>query len=108
MAAPSAADLELAFVEKFFWSQGREPYPVQEQAIGAIIGGQSVLVTVPTGYHPHFDGHLLNGSGATRAATLVRSGSSWRQTKTLTAKPYGASSPWAESVWIGEYERSVP
>lgn len=49
MAAPSAADLELAFVEKFFWSQGREPYPVQEQAIGAIIGGQSVLVTVPTG-----------------------------------------------------------
>lgn len=49
MAAPSAADLELAFVEKFFWSQGREPYPVQEQAISAIIGGQSVLVTVPTG-----------------------------------------------------------
>jgi hypothetical protein len=32
MVAPSAADLELAFVEKFFWSQGREPYPVQEQA----------------------------------------------------------------------------
>jgi superfamily II RNA helicase len=41
--------LELAFVEKFFWSQGREPYPVQERAFTAIIGGQSVLVTVPTG-----------------------------------------------------------
>jgi hypothetical protein len=38
-SAPSAADLELAFVEKFFWSQGREPYPVQEQAIAAIVAG---------------------------------------------------------------------
>ncbi|MBP8805492.1 MAG: DEAD/DEAH box helicase [Kofleriaceae bacterium] len=49
MAAPSAADLELAFVEKFFWAHGKEPYPVQEQAIAAIIGGQSLLVAVPTG-----------------------------------------------------------
>jgi hypothetical protein len=49
MPAPSPADLELAFVDKFFWSQGREPYPVQEQAISAIISGKSVLVTVPTG-----------------------------------------------------------
>ncbi|MEZ4404125.1 MAG: DEAD/DEAH box helicase [Kofleriaceae bacterium] len=49
MTAPSAGDLEVAFVEKFFWSQGREPYPVQEQAITAIIRGDSVLVTVPTG-----------------------------------------------------------
>jgi hypothetical protein len=49
MAAPSAADLELAFVDRFFWSQGREPYPVQEQAISAIVGGKSVLVCVPTG-----------------------------------------------------------
>ncbi len=49
MPAPSAADLELAFVDKFFWSQGREPYPVQEQAVSAIIAGKSVLVTVPTG-----------------------------------------------------------
>jgi hypothetical protein len=49
MAAPTAADLELAFVDKFFWSQGREPYPVQEQAVSAIIAGKNVLVTVPTG-----------------------------------------------------------
>ncbi|HVV83608.1 MAG TPA: DEAD/DEAH box helicase [Kofleriaceae bacterium] len=45
----SAGDLELAFVEKFFWSQGKEPYPVQEQAIAAIVAGQSLLVCVPTG-----------------------------------------------------------
>ena len=49
MPAPSAADLELAFVDKFFWSQGKEPYPVQEQAVSAIVAGKSVLVTVPTG-----------------------------------------------------------
>ena len=48
-SAPSAADLELAFVEKFFWAHGLEPYPVQEQAITAIVAGQSVLVCVPTG-----------------------------------------------------------
>jgi len=46
---PSDADLELAFVDRFLWSRGLEPYPVQEQAISRIIGGQSVLVTVPTG-----------------------------------------------------------
>jgi hypothetical protein len=48
-AAPSAQDLELAFVDKFFWSQGLQPYPVQEQAIAAISAGQSLLVCVPTG-----------------------------------------------------------
>jgi len=46
---PSAADLELAFVDRFFWSKGLEPYPVQEEAIRHIVGGKSVLVTVPTG-----------------------------------------------------------
>jgi hypothetical protein len=46
---PAAADLELAFVDRFLWSRGLEPYPVQEQAIGHIIGGKSVLVSVPTG-----------------------------------------------------------
>jgi hypothetical protein len=49
MPAPSRADLELAFYEKFFFSKGLEPYPVQEQAIEHIFNGSSVLVTVPTG-----------------------------------------------------------
>jgi len=42
-------DLELSFYDKFLWGRGLEPYPVQEQAIGAIFAGKSVLVTVPTG-----------------------------------------------------------
>jgi len=68
--------------------------------------GGALLVTVPLGYHPPFDQFLLGDHGAARAATLVRSGSSWRQTKNLTSKPYGASTPWAEAVWIGEYEEA--
>jgi hypothetical protein len=46
---PTDGDLELGFYDKFLWSRGLEPYPVQEQAIGAIFAGKSVLVTVPTG-----------------------------------------------------------
>lgn len=46
---PSASDLEIAFYERFLWSKGLEPYPVQESAITQIVAGKSVLVTVPTG-----------------------------------------------------------
>ncbi len=46
---PTDAELELSFYEKFLWSKGLEPYPVQEQAISAIFARKSVLVTVPTG-----------------------------------------------------------
>jgi hypothetical protein len=46
---PTDGDLELSFYEKFLWSKGLEPYPVQEQAITAIFARKSVLVTVPTG-----------------------------------------------------------
>jgi superfamily II DNA/RNA helicase len=46
---PSASDIELAFYDRFLLSKNLEPYPVQEQAIGYIVGGKSVLVTVPTG-----------------------------------------------------------
>jgi hypothetical protein len=49
VAPPSAADLELAFYERFLWGKGLEPYKVQEQAIAPIVAGKSVMVTVPTG-----------------------------------------------------------
>src|SRR5690349_18139749 len=48
-SVPSDGDLELSFYDKFLLSRGLEPYPVQEQAIGRIFAGDSVLVTVPTG-----------------------------------------------------------
>jgi superfamily II DNA/RNA helicase len=46
---PSAADLELAFYEKFFFAGDLSPYPVQEEAFSRIFAGESLLVTVPTG-----------------------------------------------------------
>lgn len=49
MSAPSVADIELAFYERFFFSHDLEPYPVQEKAFEHIFKGESVLVTVPTG-----------------------------------------------------------
>src|SRR6185369_1720311 len=42
-------ELELSFYDKFLWSCGLEPYPVQEQAFEHIFAGRSVLITVPTG-----------------------------------------------------------
>jgi len=45
----SDGELELSFYDKFLWSRGLEPYPVQEQAISHIFAGHSLLVTVPTG-----------------------------------------------------------
>ena len=45
----SDGDLELSFYDKFLWSRGLEPYPVQERAITAVFAGKSLLVTVPTG-----------------------------------------------------------
>ena len=47
--APSAADLELAFYERFLLRRASSRIPVQEQAIGPIFAGKSVMVTVPTG-----------------------------------------------------------
>jgi superfamily II DNA/RNA helicase len=49
LAMPSDGDIELEFYEKFLFSQGLEPYPVQERAFDHIFAGRSVLVTVPTG-----------------------------------------------------------
>ena len=61
----SAADIELAFYEKFLWGRGLEPYPVQETAIRHIVAGKSVLVTVPTG-----TGKTLMAKAALHAALL--------------------------------------
>lgn len=65
----------------------------------------SMLVTIPGGYHRALDGYLRCAGGkATRDCTIVRDGVSWRQTTQRAFLPYGASSLWAESVWIGEFD----
>lgn len=62
-----------------------------------------MLVTAPGGWHPALDLYLATGAGTTRCSTLRRDGDTWRQTETMTFLPYRMSTPWAESVWIGEW-----
>lgn len=67
--------------------------------------GGRMLVTVPTGHNPPLDAWLASGeTGATRACTLVRDMTSWRQTPEIEIRPYGLTQPWAEAVWVGEFE----
>lgn len=65
--------------------------------------GGSMLITIGAGQHTALDRHLATGAGATRCATLVRSGGIWCQTVEPQFLPYGYSTRWAESVWIGEF-----
>lgn len=63
-----------------------------------------MLITIPAGYHPTFDAYLKTGAGATRDCTMVRDkAGGWKQSKARTFKPYGATTPWAESIWVGEF-----
>lgn len=70
-----------------------------------LLPGGQMLITIPGGYHHALDAYLATGAGAARDCTLVRTGDSWQQTGPRTFKAYGLSTPWAESVWVGEYER---
>lgn len=60
-----------------------------------------MLVTVPLGYNPPLDAHLLHASGAMRCCTLVRD--PWRQTDEMEHRPYIGDGHGAGAVWIGEY-----
>src|SRR4051812_1789915 len=46
---PTAAEIELGFYEKFFFSKDLEPYKVQEEAFARIFADENALITVPTG-----------------------------------------------------------
>lgn len=63
-----------------------------------------MLVTVPGGYNSPLDEYLATGAGATRDCTYVRDGDGWQRTSERHFWPYGHTTPWAESVWVGEWE----
>jgi hypothetical protein len=78
-----------------------------EHLRGLLAPGGQLLVTVPTGYHLPLDEVLLSGeSGAARECTLVRTkrAGGWTQTDELEQRPYADPTPWAHSVWVGEFE----
>lgn len=63
-----------------------------------------LFVTVPAGHHPTLDEHLAgNDHGARSLSTMVRCYGGWVQTATPHPAPYGATTKWAESVWIGTW-----
>lgn len=67
---------------------------------GLLAPGGRMLITVPGGYHPPLDDHLAT---LNNGCTYVRNGDGWKRTNKPTFLPYGASTRWAESVWIGEW-----
>ncbi len=69
-----------------------------------------MLVTVPMGWHPFLDAAVLDKQlpvSPQRACTLVRAGDQehWVQTPEICHRRYAATSIWAESVWVAEFEK---
>jgi hypothetical protein len=84
--------------------------------------GGKMLITVPFGSNPGLDYAILSGqSGAAEQTVIMRTGGLWAET-TATGRwerrggtwheadsvwweRYGKSTPWAETVWVGEFEK---
>lgn len=103
--------VSVSTLEHVRWDEEPREAVGSERALRHLLGllrpGGRMLVTVPVGYHETFDLALLTGKipNLKRACTLVRTGGAWEQTDTLTPLPYGLTTPWAESVWIGEFAK---
>lgn len=101
---PARSVVSISTLEHVRWDEpDRDPWG----AVAALEHLQhladQLLVTIPMGHHPLLDEHLLGGAGATSAVTLVRVGDGWKQTDELEWRPYGVTTKWAGSVWIGEW-----
>jgi hypothetical protein len=84
-------------------------------------GGQ-MLVSIPFGSNPALDYAILSGCGPhpyretvmmrdgglwveNAAGGWWRRGGTWCQSDSIQWEPYGKSTPWAETVWFGEYAK---
>lgn len=87
--------------------------------------GGKMLITVPFGSNPGLDYAILSSEWGTgwlkRQAVMMRGGglwyetittgrweckgSTWHQADSIWWERYGKSTPWADAVWIGEFER---
>jgi SAM-dependent methyltransferase len=93
-----------------------------EHLVSLLRPGGKMLITVPFGSNPGLDYEILAGLiHPTRASVMLRRGglwhettstgrwecrgSSWYQSDTIWWERYGKSTPWADAVWIGEFER---
>lgn len=121
--------VSISTLEHVRWDEPepREPdgaWRAIEHLAASLEPGGRMLVTIPTGHHPVLDQQLSDriGTGASfdiegepggrvEACTLTRNGSTWAPEWVQTDEPwfldYGLSTPWAESVWIGEFTRAA-
>lgn len=65
--------------------------------------GGEMLVTIPGGHNDELDICLAEISTTCRASTMAAAGGTWVETIEPVFLPYGLTSPWAASVWIGEW-----
>jgi hypothetical protein len=67
--------------------------------------GGRMWISVPLGHNPTLDEYVMAGAlGTSRDCTFVRCHGGWVQTAERTWLPYGATTIWAESVWLAEWE----
>lgn len=63
-----------------------------------------MLVTVPLGYHAPLDEAIKTGVlEPARDCVFIRNGNRWEQRTRKTWRSYGATTPWADAMWIGEW-----
>jgi len=95
----------ISTLEHVRWDEPRREASEAIRALDHLISiSDHLFVTVPMGYHPALDTHLLYGAhGAARCSTLIRSPDGWKQTDRPTWRRYALSTAWAESVWIGAW-----
>jgi hypothetical protein len=87
--------------------------------------GGKMLITIPFGSNPGLDYAILSGEWGPgwlkRQTVMMRSGglwyetvatgrweckgSSWHQAESIWWERYGKSTPWADAIWIGEFEK---
>lgn len=94
-----------------------------DHLIGRLARGGKMLITVPFGSNPGLDYAILADWLPERAKECVMmrggglwyetvatgrwecKGSTWHQADSIWWERYGKSTPWADAVWIGEFER---
>jgi SAM-dependent methyltransferase len=85
-----------------------DPIKALNELYDLIAPGGKMLVTFPTGADPRLDayveGLLPVYGGPMRWCTIARTDDDWEQTTEAEIRPYG---PWANSVFVGEWERPV-
>lgn len=91
-----------------------------EHLYNLLVPNGRMLVTVPFGSNPGLDYEILKGDLSTERETVMLrggglwhetlasgrfecKGSSWCQSEQIWWERYGKSTPWADSVWIGEF-----